>query len=231
VNSLRAGLGRTAACLELASSGTEAIEKCREADFDVILLDLHMPQMDGLATANRIRDLDRASSDARMIVLTADTRPEERTRLLNAGFDTFLNKPISIPQLIQAIEAVFDPVKARHSPGNHPMESTALLDRQRALAAANQDAELALKLKHMLAGELERELPALDAMICRSDYAAAAALLHQWAGAAGYAGALRFSQSCRMLRQRLLSGLDSSPGTVYLGFLRSAHATRQALGR
>ena len=227
---LRTGLGRIAAQVELAASGAEAIVKCRTVDFDVILLDLHMPQMDGLATATRIRDLeDSPSSDARMIVLTADTRPEERTRLLNAGFDDFLNKPISIPDLVQAIEAAVDPSKPRQNPGFHPIATTALLDHGRALAASNQDPELAKKLRNMLASELTRELPRLDAMICQAQFKPAAALLHQWAGAAGYAGATRFSQSCRMLRQRLLSGLDSSPGSVYLGFLRTAHATRHAL--
>jgi CheY-like chemotaxis protein len=227
---LRAGLGRIAKRVELAASGAEAIEKCRHEGFDIILLDLHMPQMDGLATANRIRDLDDSpSADAHMIALTADTRPDERTRLLNAGFDEFLNKPISIPDLVQAIEGVVDPLKPRQNPGVYPIATTALLDSARALAASNQDPDLALKLKQMLASELRRELPRLDALIRDADFKPASALLHQWAGAAGYAGALRFSQSCRMLRQRLLSGLDSSPGSVYLAFLRTAHATRQAL--
>ncbi len=228
---LKTGLGRLARRIELAANGAEAIERCREAHFDVVLLDLHMPQMDGLATANRIRDLDSPSAEARMIVLTADTRPEEKTRLLNAGFDDFLNKPISIPDLVASIEAVFNPNGSCVRTDSLQVTPTSLVDTERALAASNHDPELAEKLKAMLASELESGLPALDELLQKGQYRQAGAVLHQWAGASGYAGAILFSQSCRVLRQRLLSDLDASPGTSYLNFLRTAHATRQILAQ
>ncbi len=226
---LKTGLGRLARSIELAANGAEAIQCCREAHFDVVLLDLHMPQMDGLATANRIRDLDSPSAEARMIVLTADTRPEEKTRLLNAGFDDFLNKPISIPDLVASIEAVFDPNRSRLQTESLHISPTSLVDTERALAASNHDPDLARKLKTMMADELKSGLPALDQLLQKAQYTEAGAVLHQWAGASGYTGALLFSQSCRVLRQRLISGLDSSPGSSYLSFLRTAHATREAL--
>ncbi|WP_181918499.1 MULTISPECIES: response regulator [unclassified Wenzhouxiangella] len=225
---LGTGLSRVAGRVELAEDGPGAIELCEREDFDVILMDLHMPRMDGLATANRIRDLDAHSAHAQMVALTADARPEERFRLLEAGFDDYLNKPISIPDLVEAIEALFNP-GARRTPQEQPAAPTQLIDRTRALAAANGEAELASRLQDMLSNELDEKLPELDRMMTAREYGEAAELLHQWAGAGGYAGATRMTQACRMLRQRLLSGLDSSPGTAYLNFLRIAHATRQAL--
>ncbi|NBD96357.1 MAG: response regulator [Gammaproteobacteria bacterium] len=227
---LGTGLGRMVGRVVLAEDGPSAIELCEREDFDVVLMDLHMPRMDGLATANRIRDLDGRSAHAQMVALTADARPEERMRLLEAGFDEYLNKPISIPDLIEAIEALFNP-GVRRSPREQPAAPTQLVDRSRALAAANGDAELASRLQDMLSRELDEKLPQLDRMIAAREYPEAAELLHQWAGAGGYAGAMRMTQACRMLRQRLLSGLDSSPGTAYLNFLRIAHATRQTLRR
>ncbi len=225
---LGTGLSRMVGRVALAEDGPGAIEVCKREDFDVILMDLHMPRMDGLATANRIRDLDTRSAHAQMVALTADARPEERLRLLEAGFDDYLNKPISIPDLVRAIEALFNP-GARREAREHPAAPTQLLDRSRALAAANGDAELAARLQDMLSRELDEKLPELDRMITARAYEDAAELLHQWAGAGGYAGATRMTQACRMLRQRLLSGLDSSPGTSYINFLRIAHATRQTL--
>lgn len=225
---LGTGLSRVAGRVELAEDGPGAIELCEREDFDVILMDLHMPRMDGLATANRIRDLNGHSAHAQMVALTADARPEERLRLLEAGFDDYLNKPISIPDLVEAIEALFNP-GARRTPQELPAAPTQLIDRTRALAAANGEAELATRLQDMLSNELDEKLPELDRMIATRNYSEAAELLHQWAGAGGYAGATRMTQACRMLRQRLLSGMDSSPGTAYLNFLRIAHATRQAL--
>jgi two-component system, NarL family, sensor histidine kinase BarA len=228
---LKTGLGRLAQSVDLAANGLEAIELCRQKSFDVIVLDLHMPQMDGLATANRIRDLDEAASDARMIVLTADTRPEERTRLLNAGFDHFLNKPISIPDLAEAIEQTFRPGGPPVLTDQHRIAPTRLIDEERALAASNNDPALASKLRRMLTEELETGLFELDAMLNKGERDKAAGRLHQWSGAAGYAGALRFGQCCRVLRQQLLADMDSSPGSSYLNFLRIAHATRQALAQ
>ncbi len=225
---LGTGLGRVVGRVALAEDGAEAIRRCEKEDFDVILMDLHMPGMDGLATANRIRDLARHSAHAQMVALTADARPEERLRLLEAGFDDYLNKPIGIPDLVEAIEALFNPGAPRPA-REQPAAPTQLLDRSRALAAANGDSKLAARLQDMLACELDEKLPKFDGMIAARQYREAAELLHQWAGAGGYAGATRMTQACQMLRQRLLSGLDSSPGTSYLNFLRIAHATRQAL--
>lgn len=225
---LSTGLSRVVGHVALAADGPAAIELCRETDFDVILMDLHMPRMDGLATANRIRDLDGRSARAQIVALTADARPEERLRLLDAGFDDYLNKPITIPELIEAIEALFNP-RARRVRREQPAAPTQLVDRSRALAAANGDRDLAERLQGMLARELDEKMPELDGMIARRAYGEAADLLHQWAGAGGYAGATRMTQACQMLRQRLLSELDSSPGTAYLNFLRIAHATRHSL--
>lgn len=228
---LSAGLSRSVKRVALAEDGPSAIERCGQEDFDVILMDLHMPRMDGLATANRVRDLDNHSAHAQIIALTADTRPEERIRLLEAGFDDYLNKPIAIPDLLDAIAALFDPQAERAARSTRVTTLTQLIDQQRALAASNNDAELAARLQDMLAAELDRKLPELDQMIAAGDYETAATLLHQWAGAGGYAGATRMAQACQTLRQRLLSSLDSSPGTTYLNFLRIAHATRHSLSQ
>lgn len=226
---LSAGLGRLVARVGLAEDGLAAIEACREEDFDVILMDLHMPRLDGLATANRIRELETRSAHAQIVALTADARPEERLRLLEAGFDDYLNKPITVPDLVAAIEALFNPNQERAQRSRQPAAPTQLIDRTRAMAASNEDGDLAARLQDMLSKELDEKLPELDRMIGAGEYDRAAELLHQWAGAGGYAGATRMTHACRMLRQRLLSDLDSSPGTTYLNFLRIAHATRQTL--
>ncbi len=228
---LRAGLGRLVQSIQMAENGLEAIELCDRHDFDVILMDLHMPQMDGLATANRIRDLGKASSSARMIILTADTRPEEKSRLLDAGFDTYLNKPVSIHELTQAIQAVMRPGGGHVGRGGPRDSQSLLVDHRKALSAANQDHDLVKQLTAMLVTELEQGLPNLDQMMMTGKFDQAAGLLHQWAGAAGYAGASRFADACRSLRRALDSGPKASPGIPYLDFLRVTSATQKALSQ
>ena len=226
---LNNGLRRLAREVAVADNGMDAIERCRSERFDVIVLDLHMPQLDGLATAMRIREHDGPSADARVIILTADTRPEERSRLLDAGVDDYLTKPISIPDLAAAIDGLFNPDRARQGASRRPSDSTALIDRQRALAASNNDPGLAARLAGMLVAELDDRLAQLDDWLVDGQFERAAAQLHQWAGAAGYAGATRFGQACRDLRHSLRSGPEAAPGSNYVAFVRIAQATRAAL--
>jgi two-component system sensor histidine kinase BarA len=226
---LHNGLRRLARDVAVVGNGLDAIERCRNTHFDVIVLDLHMPRLDGLDTAMRIRELGGPSSQARLIILTADTRPEERTRLLEAGVDEYLTKPISITDLADAIDRLFKPDRDRPGARRGPSDSGVLIDRQRALAACNNDPGLADRLCGMLVAELDERLTLLDRWLAEGRFEQAAAQLHQWAGAAGYAGAIRYGQACRDLRQSLLSGSDAAPGSRYLHFLRIAHATRAAL--
>lgn len=228
---LRAGLADSVARLDVADSGPAAIECCRKQVYDVILMDLHMPHLDGLATIHRIRDLDTRSARARLVILTADARPEERARLLSEGFDAYLNKPLSIAELKRTLWALFAPAQA-HNTQNQPHESGSepLIDSERAYAVGHGNSDTAADLGRMLSRELEQKLPLLDRMIAEKKIDEAAALLHQWTGAGGFAGALRFSRECGILRRRLLDPTTSSTGAAYLDFLRTAHATRQALG-
>lgn len=228
---LSTGLSRIFGRVAVAADGPEAIECCRKEDFDVVLMDLHMPRMDGLTAAHSIRDLGNRSARAQMIALTADARPEERTRLLEAGFDEYLNKPIDLPTLVAAIRALLDPRASGHVERGETIAPTRLVDEERALAAANGDRALAERLQGMLVRELEDQLPELDRMIAAGERERAAELLHQWAGAGGYAGAQRMMHACHMLRRLLLDDLDSALAGAYLHFLRTAHATRQTLQR
>ncbi len=226
---LSTGLSRLVETVTLADSGPAAIEECMQQRFDVILLDLHMPRMDGLSTAQRIRESDGPSSDALLIVLTADTRPEEKERLLGSVFDGYLNKPIGIPDLAEAIAALSSPGMAKAAVTRRQLGSHGLIDHESALATANHDPELARRLSMMLGREIRDRLGALDQMLLDGERKAACSLLHQWAGASGFAGAANFGQRCRSLRQSLVDNDSQAFGTAYLHFLRSALATSQAL--
>jgi len=75
-------------------------------DFDVVLLDLHMPEMDGLAALREIR-AGRAGSRAQtmwIIALTADTREQQRARALEAGINDYLTKPLNLSELEMALK-------------------------------------------------------------------------------------------------------------------------------
>jgi signal transduction histidine kinase/ActR/RegA family two-component response regulator len=83
--------------------GAQAVEAARTGEFDVILMDVHMPKMDGLAASRAIRALPGAASVTPIIALTADVRPEQVASCREAGMTDHVGKPINREQLLQAV--------------------------------------------------------------------------------------------------------------------------------
>jgi len=85
-------------CVTVANNGREALEACAREAFDAILMDCHMPEMDGFEATMEIRRREQ-SSDARrvpIIALTANAMAQDREECLNAGMDDHLAKPFSM---------------------------------------------------------------------------------------------------------------------------------------
>ncbi|MHB9141407.1 MAG: response regulator [Paludibacter sp.] len=94
----------------IANNGVEAIEKFREHKFDVILMDIMMPVMDGLDATVRIREIESSDNiDKRtpIIALTANTMDNDRDKCLSYGMDDFMAKPFNIEKL----KSIFNELK------------------------------------------------------------------------------------------------------------------------
>jgi two-component system, sensor histidine kinase len=89
--------------LDLACDGAEALAALRVQPFDAVLMDVHMPVMDGIEAVARIRRGEAGDPQRPVIALTADAMAGERERLLNLGFDDYLSKPINPTELIAAL--------------------------------------------------------------------------------------------------------------------------------
>jgi len=85
-------------------NGQLAVDCVQSANFDLILMDVHMPVMDGLAATRTIRALDAATSDIPIIALTADAMNSAQEEALAAGVNFFVTKPVHMAQLQEAIE-------------------------------------------------------------------------------------------------------------------------------
>jgi two-component system, sensor histidine kinase and response regulator len=88
----------------LAANGIEVIDKWREGEFDVIFMDVQMPEMDGLYATRLIRERERANRNRTPIVaMTAHTMSGDRERCVQAGMDDYISKPVSRKSLEEAI--------------------------------------------------------------------------------------------------------------------------------
>jgi CheY-like chemotaxis protein len=84
-------------------NGLEALQAVQEHPFDIVLMDVHMPVMDGIAATESIRALDTQGAKLPIVALTADAYADTRTRCLAAGMEEVLVKPLGLPEL----EALF----------------------------------------------------------------------------------------------------------------------------
>jgi CheY-like chemotaxis protein len=93
-------LGRAGARIEIAGDGARGVEMALAKDYDVVLMDVQMPVMDGIAAVRALRARGFATP---IVALTAHAMKEERRRCLDAGYDEFLSKPVSRSELIEAL--------------------------------------------------------------------------------------------------------------------------------
>jgi signal transduction histidine kinase/CheY-like chemotaxis protein len=92
----------------LAADGREALAALGRQCFDVVLMDLQMPEMDGFAATASLRERERETGASRtpVIALTAHAMDEDRQLCLDSGFDGFLAKPIDVAELASVLRAV-----------------------------------------------------------------------------------------------------------------------------
>jgi CheY-like chemotaxis protein len=91
-----------------AENGVEGVDAYRREPFDVVLMDLRMPIMDGYEATREIRAVEASRQAARtpVIVVSAHTRPHEIQAARQAGADLHLGKPVNVPALLGAIQGV-----------------------------------------------------------------------------------------------------------------------------
>jgi CheY-like chemotaxis protein len=83
----------------------QALETCGKQRFDLVLMDLQMPDMDGYKAAGALRARERGGSRTPIVAMTGNALPGERERCLQAGMDDYLAKPFQIDELQRIVEA------------------------------------------------------------------------------------------------------------------------------
>ena len=106
-------LGSLVKHIDVAENGVEAIEALENADrenaqYDIVLMDIHMPIMDGIETTLAIRGSKKPFTDIPIIALTADPQYQQRRLCKNIGMDDALAKPVKLAEILGAMDRVFE---------------------------------------------------------------------------------------------------------------------------
>lgn len=97
-------LGKAGHRIDMVANGFEAVVAVLRQPYDIVLMDVQMPEMDGVTATGKIRDLTEAVRDIPIIALTANSMKGDRERYLEAGMSDYVSKPIRPQELFAAIE-------------------------------------------------------------------------------------------------------------------------------
>ena len=169
-----------------ARDGIDGVEQAARLRFDVILMDISMPRMDGMEAARRIRAGGGTSAEARILALTAHALPDEQKAFRQAGMEATLTKPIGRNDLLLA-------VAGQMPTAGPPDDSDASVVDGGRLAELVQTIgpRMALSLLDRLTDEAEITVARLMALPLDSEGAEVARLCHQLAGTSGTFGTRR----------------------------------------
>jgi PAS domain S-box-containing protein len=149
-------LGRMGLSVAMAVNGREALALLERESFDLLLLDIHMPELDGFQVVEAIRQRERtAGGHLPVIALTARSRQEDRERCLRAGMDEYLAKPFTAADLWAAIDRALGTRQARQPP------RLDLLDPPVLMAACGGDPAMLRKMCRTLQARVPEHLAAI----------------------------------------------------------------------
>ncbi len=167
----------------VAANGVEALAAQDRATFDLILMDVRMPEMDGIEATRAIRDREKMSGGHIPIVaMTAHAMQADKQRCAAAGMDGYLSKPVRIQELYATIENVVQarPRCAAPDGGQNPSPDDA--NNRLDMTAVDGDAELLAELAVLFLVDCPKRMSAIRAAISRGDASALEVAAHALKG-------------------------------------------------
>jgi len=185
-------LERLGCTVEVASNGAEGVAACKERRFDIVLMDLQMPVMDGMTATRKIRDWETAAHTP-IIALTANAMTGDRELCEAAGMDGYLTKPIEVERLrnilakfglekpeVPAVDAV---AAAEPSQSTQSSGSAAPVDLHAFQNLTDGDQAFAQELVAAFVSSGEQQLAEIAAALAQSQRATVAKAAHKLKGA------------------------------------------------
>ncbi len=225
---------------DVAGDGAEALEAIRRQPYDVVLMDIQMPELDGEAATRRIRALTEITQPA-IIALTASALRGDRERYLAAGMDDYLSKPVQGDDLRIALDrvgtriavaamrdaaAVPSPAQPRTPAPAPDLVDWALLDRILGGIGGTQAQSLDL-VRSLFGTTLATQMVAIEAAVTTDDRPQVRLLAHKLRGGSGQLGAVRLAACWLALEEVALS--DRASLTDLLAQARRVYAETLAL--
>ena len=201
----------------VADNGRKAVEAVERTDFDAVLMDIQMPEMDGYEAMQIIRSRESGERHIPLIAMTANVMSADRKRVKSAGADDQVDKPVT-PSLLYAALAKWCRREGQESKGTAPQfEDSYLtnnrtdlhlpllpdLDAVRGLKRFEGNRDLFARLLHRFKSEQKKMVPEIKQAVAARDHLLAERLLHTLKGLAATIGANGLSKRAESLEHQL----------------------------
>jgi signal transduction histidine kinase/DNA-binding NarL/FixJ family response regulator len=194
---IAAFLRRAGAEVTIANDGRQAVELAKAGQFDVILMDMQMPHLDGYGAASKLR---RDGMTVPIIALTAHAMNEDRDKCLNAGCTDYLSKPVNRADLLATVHRHLTASPAAEP--SHALLTSATSEPAAPLQSSAKDPDVQQYLPQFLA-LLPGHVRAMEASLGEQDLEALAKHVHQLKGAGGMYGFARITEAATEAERRL----------------------------
>ena len=218
-------LGLAGHRVRVAANGREALEALGRETFDLVLMDVQMPEMDGVETTRHIRAHTQGLFDPRIpiIAVTAYAMKGDRERFLAAGMDGYVSKPVDFAKLSRIMARVLffydgiEPAAPRAEDAAAPRPEAAILDSDAALARMREDRAFYAMLLVAFIKDAARQIEAMEAALAAGNLESVGLMAHSLKGAGATVGAEAFRAQALALEQAAKSGrADACAGLLPL---------------
>jgi CheY-like chemotaxis protein len=208
---------------DIAGNGRQAVELVGRNGYDLVFMDMQMPEMDGLEATRAIRALPGAAARVPILAMTANAFTSDRDACLAAGMDGFLSKPIDRRKLAEALAEIATKGKSNAATPFDPA-------RLEELTAEIGEADVA-EILATFRRDADQLTAAITDAIARNDAVAFRTSLHTLEGAAANVGASACAAACRQARQEF--GQENLGQALRLAssLLRLCEVGQSAVGR
>lgn len=216
----------------VAADGRQAVAAWDRDRFDVVLMDIQMPEMDGFAATAVIRERERTAGRRTPIVaLTAHAMKGDRERCLAAGMDAYVSKPLRVQELFDTIDRLLGTMAAPALAVEKPVPAvaTTTFDAQAALARAEGDHDLLRTLAAMFDRQAGKLLPELKAACDRGDGPALERAAHKLKGSMGSFAAAPAVAAAQRLEQMGRAGDLAGSADAWAGLEHEVSRLRRDL--
>ncbi|WP_207680837.1 response regulator [Desulfonema magnum] len=202
---------------DVVNNGTEALEKFEQQSYDVVLMDIQMPEMDGTEVTRHIRDNWPKEKQPWIIAMTADVLSGGKEKYLNQGMDDFISKPMQPEKLISALKNLRSPDIQKPSDDAPPVsdvQSPSCINLKKLFSLVHGKEDLMKDFVNTFLKDTPARVRKIDQAILAKDLEVLESQAHSLKSESAIFGATALSESCRILehaaRDRIREGLSET---------------------